>query len=162
MNAADLLLAQIENVAAEVRDDIIRRESGPDVTSASVANAVYERTGWRLREREAGRFAELAHGAGVASSEEFATLIDPSGDEAAAFSGSFKSQRGRGPSPRELVEGILRAASGEGPPEPEVPVPLPPETDEDRARLDALLQAEPPENELDRLDPDVELEQPEE
>ncbi len=45
LNAADLLLAQIENVAAEVRDDITRRESGADVTSASVANAVYEENG---------------------------------------------------------------------------------------------------------------------
>lgn len=163
LNGVDLLLAQIEYVAATVRDDIARRSAGPEVSSASVANAVREKTGRLLRESDAEMLSDLAHNAGVSSSEEFAALIDPAGDEAAAFSDEFKAQRGRRPNTRELVEGVLARASGETPAEagPEsAEEGARTETPEDRARLDELLQKEPPESPLDRLDPEVELQDP--
>ena len=52
LNAADLLLAQLEDVADAVRDDITRRKAGLEINAASVANVVREKTGL---EAESGR-----------------------------------------------------------------------------------------------------------
>lgn len=164
LNAADLLLAQIEDVAVTVRDDIARRAAGPEVSPASVANAVREKFGRVLREADAQTLTDLAHGAGVDSSEAFAALIDPAGDEAAAVAETFRRDRDRSPTHKELVEGVLARVSGKtpaeaGPASAGAGVPI--ETPEDKARLDEALQVEPPASPLDQIDPDVELAEPE-
>jgi ppGpp synthetase/RelA/SpoT-type nucleotidyltranferase len=147
LNGVDLLLAQIEDTAGAIRDDIVRRAAGEDVDPASIANAVRETLGYKLRESAAAHVSQLALRAGVDKTADFAALIDPAGDAAASFASEFFDQHRRGPSPRELLLGLLGESDL-------VRGPIPTE------ELEAELSEDIPANPLDELDPEVDILQP--
>jgi hypothetical protein len=150
LHAADLLLAQLEDVADAVRDDITRRQAGAELDAASVTNAVREKTGLKLREGDATRLAELLQTVGVTTTAAFADLIDPSGDNAASFASDFEVERRRRPTTRELVDGLVDRLAEQH------------EREEVRTVLEAKLAEEPPPDPLDELDPDVDVILPDE
>ena len=154
LNAADLLLAQIDKVAGAIRDDIARRAAGPDLTAASVANAVRQKTGEVVRDHDATRWAEQARAAGMTASQDFAALIDPSGDQAAGYAAGFQDRQGRRPATRELIDGLLGELDA-GEPGTELE-----EGPQETASLEDRLAEAPPTNELDQLDPQADVVEP--
>lgn len=156
LNGVDLLLAQLEQVAGEVRDDIARREAGPEVSTASVSNALRQVLGLRLGESEIVRIVESLRAAGLTATADFESLIDPSGDAAAEFADAFETGHQRRPTDRELVYGLVDGLRSRA------DAPGPEETQEQREERDARLAEEPPANPVDELDPDVELVAPDE
>jgi ppGpp synthetase/RelA/SpoT-type nucleotidyltranferase len=156
LNGVDLLLAELEDVAGEVRDDIARRTAGPEVSAASVNNAMRQTLGLRLGESETVRIVDRLLTAGVTATADFASLIDPSGDAAAEFAAVFEASHRRRPTNRELVDGLVtdlytRQAGV-----------TPEETPEQQAQREARLAEEPPASPLDELDPNIDLVPPEE
>jgi ppGpp synthetase/RelA/SpoT-type nucleotidyltranferase len=152
LNSADLLLAEIEDVSGTVRDDIARRQAGPLLSPTSVANAVREGTGLKLREREAARIADRARAAGLTSTQEFSSLIDLSGDVAAGYADEFEATRRRRPTMRELVVGLVSGLSVASVSDRGEPEPL-----ETTSELESRLAEETPANALDQLDADADL-----
>lgn len=157
LNGADLLLARIEDVAGAVRDDIARREAGPGLSPASVANTVRELFGKVIRDREAMRWVTQSSKLGITKSATFAALIDPSGDTAADFAEQFRFRVHRGPAYQELIDGLLAGAgspifASEGLSQEEQAM----ETEIER-RIDESL----PSNELDDMDADADVVVPE-
>lgn len=135
LNAADLLLAQIEEVAGEVRDAILSQEVGDDLTALSVIVAVLERTGVRLRLDEASEVAELAQRGGFETKDELAEFVDPASEAAGEFADAFEAEHRRRPRAKEAVVGMVRGRSE-------------PSTEE------RLAEPTPP-NELDNLESDI-------
>jgi hypothetical protein len=149
LSGVDMLLAQIEDIAGDVRDEIARREAGPEVSPASVTNAVFVKTGYKLRDSAAVRLAEQARQADITATADFEALIDPSGDAAAAFAEGFAADHRRRPTTPELLDGLLTQAA--------TPVGEETEAAEDRVRLNAQLAEDVPAHELDEFDPDADL-----
>jgi len=148
LNGVDLLLAQIEDAADAIRDDIERREVGEEITPTSVSNSVRATTGIKLRESGAVHLSELALRAGITTTSDFKELIDPAGEAAEAFGARFRAHRRRIASPRELLLGLL----GDSDLPDEGPGAITP-TDE----LEEALSQRPPANALDEFDPDEDL-----
>lgn len=144
LNGVDLLLAQIEDAADSIRDDIARREVGEEVSPASVSNSVRAKIGYKLRESTATEVSELALRAGIETTTDFANLIDPTGPAAEVFGERFRRQHRRVPSPRELLFGLLG--------ESDLPDEIAPTQD-----LEEALSREAPANSLDDLDPEADL-----
>ena len=90
-----------------MRGDIVRRQAGPEVSPVSVTNAVREKTGHKLRDRDATRISTWAREAGITATADFSALIDPSGDRAAGFGAAFLAVHGRPPTNLELIEGLV-------------------------------------------------------
>ena len=99
----------------------------------------YRQLGLKLREADSAQLSEFAIRAGIETASDLASLIDPSGDRAAAYADDFVSRMHRRPSPRELLFGMLKPVSSEDDLEEQLARPVPP-------------------NVLDDLDPDIELE----
>lgn len=148
LNGIDLLLAQIEDAANAIRDDIERREVSEEITPTSVSNSVRSTTGYKLRESAAVHLSELALRAGISTTSDFTELIDPAGDAAEAFGGRFLAHHRRVASPRELLFGLL----GDSDLPEEGPAEITP-TDE----LEEALSQQAPANALDELDPNEDL-----
>jgi ppGpp synthetase/RelA/SpoT-type nucleotidyltranferase len=148
LNGVDLLLAQIEDAANAIRDDIERREVGEDITPASVSNSVQARLGYKLRQSAAAEVSERALRSGIGTTASFLEVIDPAGDAAAAFGARFQAHHGRIASPRELLFGLLGDSDL---PEEESAEIAP------TAELEEALSQQPPPNALDELDPDEDL-----
>lgn len=145
LNGADLLLAQTEELAKMVRDEILRREAGEEVSSASVANAVYGQFEVMIRDEEAERWAERSLEMGISRTAEFEALIDLSGDKAVEENERFLRERGRRPAHAELIDALLGLKQA-GP---------------DDEELLRRIEDEPtPSNPLDELDPAEDLESP--
>ena len=136
LNGADLLLAQTEELAGVVRDEILRREAGEEISPASVANAVHAQFGVMIRDEEAVRWAERSLANGISQTAEFEALIDLSGDRAAEENERFLREHGWRPAYNELVDALLG--------------------------LDEMRQLDEPvpPNALDELDPEEDLEAP--
>lgn len=111
LNAADLLLAQLEDVADEVRDGILSQDVGDDLTALSVSVAVLERTGVRLRVEEASQVAEAAQRGGLETKDELGDLVDPAGEDAGRFADAFQGEHRRRPTDKEAVVGMVKALS---------------------------------------------------
>jgi ppGpp synthetase/RelA/SpoT-type nucleotidyltranferase len=148
LNGVDLLLAQVEDAANAVRDDIARREVGEAITPASVSNSVQARIGYKLRESAATEVSELALRAGIQTTTDFANLIDPAGDAAEAFGERFLAQHRRVPSPRELLFGLLGESD---------PLDVGPSEIARTQDLEEALGREVPANSLDELDPEADV-----
>jgi ppGpp synthetase/RelA/SpoT-type nucleotidyltranferase len=151
LNGADLLIARIEETVDLVRDDIVRRQAGPEVSPASVTNAVHDKTGYKMRDRDATRISAWAREAGITATADFSELIDPSGDRAAGFGAAFLAAHGRPPTSLELIDGLVG---------PDDRLAFAQDSLEDEAALAASLEEELPPNALDDLDPDADIAAP--
>ncbi len=133
LNAADLLLAELQEVAGDVRDGILSQEVGDDLTALSVTVAVLDRTGIRLRLDEASEVADAAQRGGLETKDELADFVDPARDAAAEFADAFQAEHRRRPSGKEAVVEMVKRLSA-------------PSTEE------RLAEPTPP-NELDNYEP---------
>jgi ppGpp synthetase/RelA/SpoT-type nucleotidyltranferase len=147
LEGADLLLAQIENLASDLRESIARSTAGPETNVAGALNAVYEKTGLLLTNAQASEVADHARARGLTRSADLASLIDPSGDAAAEFADAFSAAQFRPPRVEEVLDGLLGTLLAPDPKQHGTPT----------AELGAQLEEEPPSNELDELDPDADL-----
>lgn len=153
LNGADLLLSRTEELAGMVRDDILRREAGEDLSAASVANAVHEQFGMTIRDREATRWTEQCLRVGIDQSATFAELIDPTGDKAANLAEHFRRVHDREPAYNELIDKLLVT-------EETGPRMLSDAEIARDAEAERRIDEPTPSNPMDEIDPEEDLEIP--